>query len=147
MKKLSFHQIKNQDVQSVIKGYPRDAISKMLSLRQLVLEAATELNLAETLVETLKWGEPSYIAPQGSTLRIAWKKSIPDQIGIYFNCKTNLIETIKEIYPSQFNCQGKRAILINLDENLQTKQLKCCIGLALTYHLRKSKPLLGVVPE
>ena len=48
-------------------NYPDSIRDKMLSLRGLVLEAAKETKDITHLEETLKWGEPSYLAKGGST--------------------------------------------------------------------------------
>ncbi|OUR89504.1 hypothetical protein A9Q81_21570, partial [Gammaproteobacteria bacterium 42_54_T18] len=57
-------QIKNQQVRDKFNSYPAPIREKMLALRQLVLEVADA-----PLEETLKWGEPSYLCQQGSTVR------------------------------------------------------------------------------
>ncbi len=49
-------------------------------LRHLVLETASETEGVNKLEETLKWGEPSYLTKNGSTIRMDWKKSKPDLI-------------------------------------------------------------------
>jgi len=139
-------QAPNQEILAVIAAYPAEAKHKFLLLRRLVYQSANTLGLIDNLVETLKWGEPSYISPCGSTLRIAWKASNANCIAVYFHCKTCLIETIKELYPKLFKIEGNRAIILNLDEPFAEAQLEHCIGLSLSYHQIKSLPLLGAVP-
>ena len=41
----------------------------MLRLRQIVLDTASETEGVDALEETLKWGEPSYLTRDGSTIR------------------------------------------------------------------------------
>ena len=103
---------------------------------------AKESNL--TLAEKLKWNEPSYLVDGGSTVRISWLKSFPNHYGMFFHCKTSLIETFKEIYPQEFNYEGKRALIFSLDDELPEKELKHCVKLSLSYHALKHLPLLGV---
>ncbi len=93
--------------------------------------------------ETLKWGEPSYLAKKGSTIRIGWKQSSPDQYAMYFNCNTKLVETYREVYSDLFKYEGNRAIVFAVDEELPMDDLKQCITVALTYHTRKHLPMLG----
>ena len=62
----------------VFANYPDKVREKMLELRDLVLEAANEIDDIKSLQETLKWGEPSYITKYGSTLRMHWKESTPN---------------------------------------------------------------------
>ena len=116
----------------------------MLYLRQLVLEVASEIPGLGEVVETLKWGEPSYVSPRGATLRIDWKKSKPNQYAMYFHCKTKLVETFREIYRDQFKFEGNRAIVFSMNDEIPVEELKCCISLSLNYHRIKHLPLLGV---
>ncbi len=132
----------NPNVKQVIDFYPKEIQDKILQLRQLIVSVAKELDFV--LTETLKWNEPSYLTKGGSTIRIAWRKSFPNQYGIFFNCKTSLIETFKEIYPHEFNYEGNRAIVFELGEEIPESELKTCIALSLNYHAAKHLPLLGV---
>ncbi len=132
----------NPEVKNVIDTYPMEIQPKIMQLRQLIFSVAKESDL--TLRETLKWNEPSYLSKDGSTVRIAWRKLFPNQYGIFFNCKTNLIETFKEIYPQEFTFEGNRAIIFELDEDVPEQELKTCIALSLNYHALKHLPLLGV---
>ncbi len=132
----------NSSVEKVVNSYPEEIQDKILQLRQLIFDVAKELNLS--LIETLKWNEPSYLTDGGSTVRIAWKKAFPAQFGIYFNCKTSLIETFKEICPQKLSFEGNRAIIFELDDEIPKQELKTCIALSLNYHALKHLPLLGV---
>jgi len=143
------NQIEVRSVREVVNGYPAYAVPAFLFLRNLVFESAYAFKLG--LEETLKWGEPSYLTAQGSTLRIAWNKTHPEQIGLYFHCKTILVDTFREIYPKRFHFEGNRAMLFELEGDLtvlrtENAKIKHCIGLALTYHKIKNLPLLGAIP-
>ena len=96
------------------------------------------------LEETLKWGEPSYLTKGGGTIRMDWKKSKPDQYAMYFNCKTKLVYTFKELYKDEFKYEGNRAIVFHKNDKIPINELKHCILLSLTYHSRKHLPLLDV---
>lgn len=82
----------------------------MVKLRQLITETANEIEEKTALEETLKWGEPSYVAKHGSTIRIDWKKKAPDQYAMYFTCTTELVPTFKMMYSEVFNFEGNRVI-------------------------------------
>jgi hypothetical protein len=73
----------------------------------------------------------------GSTVRIDWKEANEDQYAMYFKCTTNLVETFREKYPTEFRYGGNRSIFFNEDDEIPVKELCDCIALALTYHLRK----------
>ena len=70
----------------------------MYALRNLVIQTASEVEGLEKLEETLKWGEPSYMTRNGSTIRMDWKESRPDEYAMYFHCQTKLVDTFKELY-------------------------------------------------
>ncbi|MCF6269811.1 MAG: DUF1801 domain-containing protein [Melioribacteraceae bacterium] len=134
----------NTKVAEVFKKYPKSISQKMMTLRQIVLDTAKETDGVKEIEETLKWGEPSYVTKNGSTVRIDWKRKKPNQYAIYFNCKTMLVETFKELYKNKFKFEGKRAILFNLDDKIPIDELKHCIALSLTYHNIKHLPMLGI---
>jgi len=87
----------NQAVESVFENYPSEIHQQMMDLRQLILDTASEIEGVSALEETLKWGEPSYLTKGGSTIRIDWKPSKPDEYALYFNCKSKLVDTFKEL--------------------------------------------------
>jgi hypothetical protein len=136
-------EFKSREVASIFESYPEKIRKKLLFLRQLILETTAETGLINELEETLKWGEPSYLTKSGSTIRIDWKKSKPDQYAVYFHYKTKLIETFKELYRNTFTFEGNRAIILNENEAVPINELKHCLELSLTYHKIKHLPLLG----
>ena len=132
----------NSNIQETFNTYPEAARSTLLSIRAAIYEIAAEESLGE-VVESLKWGEPSYQTKSGSALRLGWKEKSPDTISVYFNCKTILIETFKEIYQDTFTYLGSRELVFNLAEELPLVELKACVSMALRYHKIKHLPLLG----
>jgi hypothetical protein len=143
MDKINNKYLGSQKVVEIIKQYPQDVQVKIKQLRQLIFDEAEKLNIGE-IQETLKWGEPSYISPMGSTIRLAWKQKTPNEFGLYFNCNTILVETFLEIYPHQFRFEGKRAIIFNLNDEIPEIEIRHCISLALNYHKLKNLAMLGV---
>ncbi|MDQ0062501.1 DUF1801 domain-containing protein [Paenibacillus harenae] len=136
--------IENAKVAAVFEHYPDHIQQRLLFLRQLILDTALEIEGIDHLKETLKWGEPSYIAKRGSTIRIAWKESNPQRYAMYFNCNTTLVATFKEVFSDIFNFEGNRAIVFGDNEEIPIDELKQCISLSLTYHSRKQLPMLGL---
>lgn len=137
---MRFENIKAKEI---FYSYPIVFRKKLLVLRDLIFEVVSE-NKDIVCHETIKWGEPSYIAKNGSTIRIAWNAKRPDVYGIYFNCQTKLIETFKVLFDEQFNYEGNRAIVFKDKDELPVAELKLCILAALTYHKRKNKINLGL---
>ncbi len=134
------------EVRQKFEAYPDLARSRLLSIRSLILEAARDLGIKK-VTETLKWGEPSYLCPSGSTVRIDWKASTPEHYAVFFHCQTSLVKTFRELYGELFEYEGRRAIVFKLEQTIPTRQLKHCIGLSLQYHQLKHLSLLGATPE
>ncbi len=123
--------------------YPKNVRVKLVELRSLILNVASELDLSK-VEESLKWNEPSYKVKTGSPIRLDWKQKTPNNYYLFFNCKTKLIDTFRELYGDVLVFQGNRAIVFNLEEPLPEPTIKHCIELALNYHQRKHLPFLGV---
>jgi hypothetical protein len=127
-------------VSAVFSSYPKPINAKLLALRRLIFDTAKMTEGVGRLEETLKWGQPSYLTPEtksGSTIRIDQIKSAGNQYAIYFHCQTDLVETFRELYPSEFSYEGNRCILLDAAEKLPEPALRHCVALALTYHLKK----------
>lgn len=132
------------DFEARMANYPKDIQAKMEQLRELVLETARKNPEVERLGETLKWGEPSFLAPHGSTLRMDWKEGAPNQYAFYFQCTSKLVHTFKLVFGNTFNYEGNRAIVFSLETPLPKAQLMACINATLTYHKVKHLPTLGL---
>ena len=133
----------NPAVEQKLQNYPAHIQPKMEALKALIIETAAEIGTIHKLEETLKWGEPSYLAPKGSTLRMDWKEKSPEQYALYFKCTSQLVPTFREIFGDQLKFENNRAIVFCLNEEIPTAALKTCIRMALCYHQLKTKPLLG----
>ncbi len=131
-------------VKHKFKSYPKHVSKKLTVLRQLIIDTAKDTGSISDLEETLKWGEPSYIAPKGSTIRIDWKEKTPDQYAVYFKCTSKLVVTFKEVYGDLFNYEKNRAILFSFDDKVPVKELQQCIKSALLYHTLKDQDYLGI---
>lgn len=136
-------EFESSEVADVFNNYPERIRRKMLFLRRLVLITASETEGVGNVNEALRWGEPSYLTKSGSTIRMAWKKSKPDQYAMYFHCKTKLVDTFRELYRDTFKFEGNRAIVFSENDEVPVNALKHCISLSLTYHRRKHLPMLG----
>jgi hypothetical protein len=129
-------------VEEVFRAYPKPLQAKLLALRRLIFDTARATKGVGALQETLKWGQPSYLTTEtksGSTIRIDQVKAAANQYAIYFHCQTDLVETFRQLYPTQLSYGGNRSILLNAACDLPEPELRHCVALALTYHLRKRK--------
>ena len=129
--------ITNPAVARAFEAYPPNMRRKLLALRELILETAAATEGVGELDEALKWGEPAFLTAEsgsGSTVRIDWKASKPDQYAMYFNCQTTLVETFKTLFPREFNYEGNRAIVFKESAPIPQDALAFCVAAALTYH-------------
>jgi hypothetical protein len=125
-------------VAAVFKAYPTPLRSRLMALRALVFEVAVGTDGVGRLTETLKWGQPSYLTEEtrsGTTVRIDRLKK-GDGYALYVHCQSGLVPKFRELYPDTFRYEGKRALLFETDTRLPLPELRHCIGLALTHHLR-----------
>jgi Domain of unknown function (DU1801) len=133
-------------VDAVFGAYPKPLKAKLLALRRLIFDTAKTTKGVGALEETLKRGQPSYLTPEtksGSTIRIDQVKSAANRYAVYFHCQTDLVETFRELYPTEFSYGGNRSILLNAEDAVPEQALRHCVALALTYHLSKRKPPCG----
>jgi len=132
----------SNDIREKLASYPKHIRPLLINLRRHIIDTAKTDNV-EDLTETLKWGQPSYLTKNGSTIRLDWSEKTPNQYYLYFTCSTKLIETFREIYPDVFDYQGNRAIVFQLEQKINSKILNHCISMSLNYHKLKKFPLLG----
>ena len=144
MQRKKFELKTDPRVKIVFANYPDFVRDKMRFLRNLIIKTAKETQGITKLEETIKWGEPSYLAKNGSTLRIDWKEKMPDQYAMYFKCTSRLVDTFKLVFDNKFQFEGSRAIVFQLNEkNIPVEELKECIRATLTYHKLKHLIALG----
>ncbi len=127
-------------VKAALDAFPEPARDALLKVRSLIFQTAAGNPAVGPLTETLKWGEPAYLTEEtksGSTIRMGWKPANPDHGVLFFNCKTTLVDTMRDIYPDTFTYQGTRAVLFRLDQPLPNDALAHSIEMALTYHRNK----------
>lgn len=133
--------IADRAVAAAFRAYPAKLRARLLALRRLVLETAAATEGVGPIDETLKWGQPSYLTSasgSGSTIRLDRAKS-PDEIALYFHCRTELVASFRELYPDALAFGGNRSILLDANAPLPQAALRHCVALALTYRARKSR--------
>ena len=136
--------VQSKEVNQLIESYPSTAKKRLMQLRQLIIDTAKETEGVHQLLETTKWGEPSYVTKTGSTIRMDWKGGTPDKYYMYFICTTELVRTFRFIFGEDLHFEGNRAIVLDLNKPIPSTALKRCIVLALTYKKIKHLPMLGV---
>lgn len=132
--------ITDEAVLQLFENYPKNVKMTLLTLRALILDTAVTLPETGGIVETVKWNEPSYLPVKprvGTTIRLNWTPHKPSQYGIYLNCKTSLVDSVKTLYGDTFQFVGNRGLLLDLNAPMPKEALVDCIIMALTYHIRK----------
>lgn len=117
---------------------------KLLFLRSLIFQTAQARDDIGEIVESLKWNEPAYstIRPKsGSPIRINNHKKSQTTYAMYFICTTSLVDSFREKYGSKFKFEENRAILFDMADVIPIEELRDCISMALTYHLKKMNKL------
>ena len=133
-------QFAASDVGKAFDAMPARARESLLALRSTIFDVAAATPAVGRLEETLKWGQPAYLTPEtgsGSTIRLGVPKSAAHDYALFVNCNTDLTRQFAETYPGIFTYEGTRALLFRSSDRLDGEALKHCIGLALTYHVRK----------
>ena len=114
---------------------PSDIAAILRSARQRIFEAAAGLADVGPLTETLKWGEPAYLAERpktGTTIRLG---QIGGRAAVMVPCSTTIIEDARAIFGDVPELSGKRGLILGGD----TQMLDHIIHAALTYHSRKRR--------
>ena len=81
-------------VAEVFDACPPATRRSLLRLRALILETAHSNPEIGPLVETLKWGQASYLPAwlrTGTTVRIDRLKNGPMDFAVFFHCQTSLV--------------------------------------------------------
>lgn len=137
---MTGHEPASADVRGVLDSYPRDVRPALLSLRRLIFDVAAATPGVGRVEEALRWGQASFLTSEtgsGSTIRIDAVKGQPGRYAMFFHCQSGLIDSFRELYGTKFTFDGKRAITFSAASKLPLQELRHCVSLALTHHLKK----------
>lgn len=124
--------------------FPTPARKRLLELREIIGEVASNEADCSPLSETLKWGQPSYLSPVGSTVRLGTMSAHPEYVAVFFTCSTRLVTTFKMVFNGAFIFEANRAILIPIKGDYPKQELEGCLVAALRYQKVKDLPTLGL---
>lgn len=136
---MRFRAFLDLEIKKIFDNYPDPIRKKLLLLREWIFEVAESNTEIGHINETLKWGEPSYLTSNpksGTSIRIGWKKNIPEKYMMFVNCKTSLIANFAAQFGDILEYQGNRAIIFDIKIDLNPLIIKDCIFQALTYHVK-----------
>lgn len=110
--------------------------TRLLALRDLIYDTAAATPESGKIVESLKWGQPSFATVEpvsGTPIRLGIPKGRGGTVALYVHCGTSLIDTFKSHYAGTLRFDGKRAVLFDVSKPLPSDAVRHCIALALTY--------------
>lgn len=105
-----------------------------------IFQTIAQENNIGPLGESLKWGQPAWRPEKprtGSTLRMEWSPASPDQLCLFVDCKTDLAERMRDLYPELPANDGRRRIAITLGKDLPEQALAHLAQMTFTYHRAK----------
>jgi hypothetical protein len=127
-------------VATAFAAFPESVRPLLLDIRRVIFDVAGHTSRVGNIQEALRWGQPSYLTPQtesGSTIRLGILKGHEACAVIFVHCQSGLTERFRELYGSKLRIEGSRALIFDVKIRLPEPELRHCIGLALTHHLRK----------
>lgn len=125
------------DISAAYDAFPIAARDRLLEIRALIL-AAAEATETAPLTEALKWGQPAYLPARkhGTTIRLGLAN--PETCALYVHCQTTLVDSYRQLFPTEFQYQTTRAVLIPTSGGYAAEALQQIAAMALTYHRDKA---------
>lgn len=78
------HLLMCKEIENVFDTFHRPVRQRLLAVRELILNEANNHPYSDTFVETLKWGQVSYLIKNGSTIRLGNTTRRPDDCALFF---------------------------------------------------------------
>ncbi len=121
------------NVAAAFDALPKGARTGALKLRELIFETAASLPRAQPLQEALRWRQPAYLAPKGSTIRLGEHKSA--SFALFVHCQSRLMGDFTSAFPGEDRIDGNRAILFDDPDQIDATRHGWLIAKALTYRV------------
>ncbi|WP_299985099.1 DUF1801 domain-containing protein [uncultured Ruegeria sp.] len=121
------------NVAAAYEALPEETRVGAFALRTLIFETAASLRRAQPLQEALRWGQPAYLAPKGSTIRLGGHKTA--RFALYVHCQSRLIGDFISAFPGEDQIEGNRAVLFDTSDQIDPTRHGWLIARALTYHV------------
>ena len=126
----------SETVKARFDAYDEPVRRRLLELRALIFATAGETDGIGPLEETLKWNEPAYLNPAGTTIRLNAHKGSESRYALYVHCQTDLIARYRQFYGDLLCLESNRAVIFDCADALPADAVKHCIAMALTYRLK-----------
>ena len=121
------------NVEAAFDALPKATRDGALALRELVFDTAGSLPGTHPLEEALRWGQPAYLAPKGSTIRLGGHKAA--RFALFVHCQSRLMGDFTSAFPGEDRLDGNRAVLFDDPDQIDATRHGWLIARALTYHL------------
>ncbi|MFS4581523.1 DUF1801 domain-containing protein [Phaeobacter sp. C3_T13_0] len=128
------------EISTVFEQTPPETRDGLLRLRDLIFEVADNDPSVGPVTETLKWGQPSYVAARtglGTPLRLGQSKQA--RFALMVHCQSRVIVNFSDRYPAWDKFDGTRAVLFDKVEDVEPLRHGWLIHHALTYHSSKKE--------
>ncbi|MBT3141961.1 DUF1801 domain-containing protein [Phaeobacter gallaeciensis] len=119
-------------VAAAFAAIPPDPRAGLLQLRDLIFEVAANDSRVKSITEDLRWGQPAYLSPRGSTLRLGVPKT--GGFGLFVHCQSRLMPDYQHAFPGLDRIEGTRALLFDDPGQIDPTRHGWLIARALTYH-------------
>lgn len=123
----------SDQIREVFESHPAEYRAPLLELRSLIFDVADLVDGVGPLMETLKWGQVSYVTEEsgsGTTVRV--DRFGASDIAVFVHCRTSLIGTFRGLFPDLVY-SGNRAIVLSPVQPIPVEPLRALIEMALTY--------------
>ena len=122
-------EFEDESVAAVFAEFPADVRAGLLALRARIFALAAREGIE--IEEGLRWGQPAYLAPKGSTIRLGVPKI--GGFALFTHCQSSLMKDLRAICPG-LDFEGNRAVQFEPGAALPEALDLLILG-ALTYHL------------
>ncbi|SEJ32157.1 DUF1801 domain-containing protein [Demequina mangrovi] len=121
--------------------HPAPVRERLLALRRLVLDVAASTGEAGPAVETLKWGQASFLpsGPRvGTPVRLDRVRGT-DDVAVLVHCRTTLVDEFRHRHGARFRYDGTRAIVLSASEPIPEDELRGFVREAFSYRRRERR--------
>lgn len=118
------------DVKRVFDDVDPKKRETLLAARELIFDCAGDIPIKECL----KWGQPSYLAPKGSTLRLGLNTA--GQAAIFAHCQSTIVSDFAAQFGADFQVEGNRAVVLGAFTPKDQDKLRALIRHGLTYKVK-----------
>ncbi len=125
--------IENPAVAAAFEAFSPETRTGVLALREVIFDTAQATPSALPLQEALRWEQPAYLSPRGSTIRLGRHKSAC--FALFVHCQSRLLTDFRAAFPDEDRVDGNRAVLFDNPDQIDQTRHGWLIARALTYHL------------